>query len=238
MYLLTALLFTVATSVVQAAVCVLNYERIKSPVTKAVEKAFKGAAGVTVKSMALPLDLQECIKAGSTEIVIIAHALETKESEKNKSPVPIAYFKSFKGTERDEDISQMVSKIDKEVAILSAQGDAKTVAKLRKYREKLLSYPEDRDYIKAFPILPRAFVLAAKEINKTPGFKKIRLLSCSPQQVLDYYKDFFEVVEANGIQIEIAPKNRIMSLLKGKIVTSPDLKWLRKSIPTGKEQDR
>jgi hypothetical protein len=183
--------------------------------------------------MAIPLDIAGCVKSGASEIVIVAHALESPQSVKDKSPVPLAYFREFTGEEREADLQNTIHALDSQIAELKEKGDLKTARKVQRYRGTVAKYPANKRYIKLFPILPRAFAVAARE--DLSNVRKIRLLSCVPNQVLAYYKDLQAMIDS-GIELDIAPKNKFMSLLEGKTVTSPDINWLRKSI-TGEQPD-
>ncbi|MFL5783280.1 MAG: hypothetical protein ACJ76H_01640 [Bacteriovoracaceae bacterium] len=233
MRIISGLLFCALSFAAEAKVCVLNFERPESPITKAVNKAFKDAPNISVKSMAIPLDIADCVRNGASEIVIVAHALESPQSVKDKSPVPLAYFREFTGEERAADIANTIHALDSQIADLKEKGDVKTARKVERYRETVVNYPANKRYVKLFPILPRAFAVAARE--DLSGVKKIRLLSCVPEQVLAYYKDLQAMINS-GIELDIAPKNKVMSLLEGKTVTSPDMNWLRKSI-NGEQPD-
>jgi hypothetical protein len=216
-------------------VCVLNFERSESPITKAVLKTFRDAPQVDVKVMAMPLDLLGCVKSRAEEILIIGHALETPASMANKTPVNLAYFMELTMEEKTAHLQSSLEKIDGELATLTPD-QKERIKKLQKSRRDYLAVNLTQTLYQINPILPRAFSLARKELDLQArsrlgvSLKKIRLMACVPDQVLAQYRELTEMIQDHGLELDVAPKNKFLSFFEKKTVTSPDPVWLRKSI--------
>lgn len=60
-------------------ICVLNFERPEHGVTKVLSMVFSRYPETEIRNLATPKDLYECVRGGSEEIMIIAHALQSEE---------------------------------------------------------------------------------------------------------------------------------------------------------------
>lgn len=74
-------------------VCVLNFERPEHGITKVLSTVFSRAPDTEVRNLATPNDLLDCIRGGSEEIVVVAHALQDPNNPGDNSPVNLAYFR-------------------------------------------------------------------------------------------------------------------------------------------------
>ncbi|HLD73880.1 MAG TPA: hypothetical protein VJB34_03160 [Bdellovibrionota bacterium] len=94
----------------------------------------------------------------------------------------------------------------------------------------------NQEYWVPKPFLSRIFqkaktMLAQKEERgEEIRLKRIRLVSCVPEVILQRYEDLNFVVEHYGIHIDASPKQELMSALNGKTVTQLDYFWLGESI--------
>ena len=221
-----------------ADVCVLNYERAGSGITRIVEKVFKNKPGIFLKSEATPADFLECVRSAYPEIVLIGHALELRP---NSPAVNLGYFRRLDSKERAEDLADKKEYLINELTLASGSSEwdsdysrsDRLNLELRKLEELEAN---DKPLYRVLPIMPRIFALARAELarqsisgSKT-GLRRIRLMSCQPREVLAQYSDLREMSEEFKLELDIAPPNRVMSALKGKTVTSPSKKWLRKSL--------
>ena len=79
-------------------------------------------------------------------------------------------------------------------------------------------------------------MLARQELDKQAGepggisLKKIRLLSCLPEQVLAQYDDLRGMIEEHHIILQIAPKSKFWSFIEGMTVTNPRPRWLAEGL--------
>lgn len=229
-------------------VCVLNFEAPENRVSRTIEKIFAGHPEISVKHLALPIDFANCIKDEATEILIIGHALITPQNKDGKHPVELAYFRNLVGDERKEAIEHVTSSFDEQIAQLEAapqngddsSGDAEQITadkikKLQSKKKKYATYPESKPYYVVRPFLPQAMAVARRTLAEQASqgqvkLKKIRLMSCVPQEVMAEYDDLRALIQENGIELDIAPTNGFMSMIEGIPVTSPSPKWLRKSL--------
>jgi hypothetical protein len=228
-------------------VCVINFERPESGVTKIVENALLGHDGVTIYSLATPMDFLNCIKNDSTEIVIIGHAIITPDNQDGKKPVNLGYFRNLEGEEREKARSSIISELSKEITDLERNNFVddgigqenltpitKKIRDLKDTRKQYIEFRDDQPYYVIRPVLKNIMVLAQEELSKKAGpiqLKKIRLMSCLSDQVMAEYDDFRQLIEENNIELDIAPTNKFLSFFKGMNVSTPDPNWLKESLP-------
>jgi hypothetical protein len=109
--------------------------------------------------------------------------------------------------------------------------------------KKLATGSDDIYLIKSF--LPQAFRVAENYLDarKKSGqpilTKRIRLVSCLPQDVLKRYPELPLMAKDNGIDFDVAPQEDLMSFLMGKTVTALDPDWFGESAQpdTGPDND-
>lgn len=239
-------------------VCVLNFERPEHPMSGLANKLFRLVPGVTLYQMAVPTDFLKCIADRSDEIVIMGHALEEPAKEPDKPPrISLAYFRDLPCKEREQAISNVVSQLSERIseidAYLANHPDEEDYeresqqSKLSRYRQELVSQrkeyetlPASEPYYVKRSVLPYAMQLArnklAEQARQPEGvaLKRIRLMLCLPNEVLAHYEDLRGLITDNKIELDIAPKNRFLSFIYGKTITSPDRGWLAKSLPIKK----
>jgi hypothetical protein len=239
----------------ESRVCVLTYEREAHPITKAVKKVFRGHPEVALQVEALPIDFLKCIRSGATEILFVAHAVEYAGSDH----IDLGYFRRLEGIERDQEIAQASTQIESAIAQFEKLNLEKIKARtqnpyppknanertweevqayrMTRVREILKAYPKEKPYYVLRPILNKVFELARQDLRKEASekgnvrLKKIRMMNCLPEQVQDRYPALMDLIHENKIDLDLAPTSPFFSWLKGKPVTSPDLDWIRKSLP-------
>lgn len=227
-------------------ICVLNFESPTAPQTGIVNKVFADQPGVKVITMAIPMDITNCIRSGAEEIVIIGHALITSQNEKGEKPVDLGYFINLTGDARKQAISGWMDSIDQQIKAIqpdmpfiphfSNPDEVKQYQTLVWQKKQLENYADSRPYYVVRTLLPQAMLVARQTLKQQasqPGgvqLKKIRLMSCLPDQVLAEYDDLRGLIADNNITLDVAPKNAFWSFVEGMDVTSPSASWLRESL--------
>lgn len=236
-----------ASSAAYATTCVVNLERADSAITEVVKSVFVGAPGVELHEEAGPGDFLGCIQSRAEEIVLIGHALENPATMKNGA-ANLGYFVRLGGAdlqallqEQMEALRTRIRAIDK---ALLAPGLAEGArANLRAERSegiklinKYASWPPNRPTYQIKPLMPRVMEVARRELEnqaRSPqgvSLKRIRLMSCLSQLVLNQYGGLRALLKENSIVLDIAPENAIASWLDGQPVTSPNIEWLARSV--------
>jgi len=243
---LTASLVSISVLASPKNVCVINFETPTAPQTAIVNKVFAGQPGVQLHNMAIPLDLTNCIRSGAEEIVIIGHALISADNEKGTKPVDLGYFVNLTGDARKQAITNWLASINQQIKDMQPElpfiphfsdpDEVKKYQNLVYERKELLSFKDSRPYYVVRTLLPQAMLVARaalKEQAAQPNgvtLKKIRLMSCLPDQVLAQYDDLRGLIDDNHITLDVAPKNVFWSFVEGMDVTSPSQSWLRESL--------
>lgn len=235
-------LFTSSTLVfggeVTKRVCVIGFERRDFPISLSLNKIFKDAEDIHLITEAGPLDLEQCLKDDFEEIILVTHSFLV-DGDKNR--VTIGYFKEIIGDSRETFI-QTQKKLVKErlEEINSKKGIEKLKTSFERKRllrllTRINETPADQALYAETQILFSRFfekiykLLLSKKNEDSLKLKKFRLLTCSSDLILKKYPFFLGLVEL-GVELDVAPSNRIMSFLKGHQVTSLNRRWLKESL--------
>ncbi len=236
-------------------VCVLNFEREQHPFTQKTSDYFYKNPNVDVITEATPIDFYNCVTAGYSEIIIIAHAFQYEAADLSKFKLGF-----FLRDSADVSQSKINSAIDRaEKRYLSSQGSFKKsclhylsprtpISKKNKcfrlkrnrrnsknWLESLKNLPADHPTYKPSLFYNRPFILAKKFLaeektqNASVRLKSLRLLGCSPKEVLKGHPPLAELLKDNSITLDTAPKQNISSWLKGRYVTTLDPTWVKES---------
>lgn len=196
------------------SVCVVNFERQAHPYTKVVKEIFGGKRPprVMVYHNAGPLHFLECIKSNATEIIVIAHALEMGEGSERYN---LGYFRPL----------SLEDKKNLKKVMLEKKGEEEV---------KKINWNEEL-YFPPLPILPKIFekslsyLRQKKQAGQNISLKRIRLMSCEPEKILERYQALTQIIEEFSLQVQLAPTDAIGGLLNGKEVTKMDYHWLAES---------
>lgn len=223
--LLVGLLLGAPQAFADNKVCVLTFERRTHPIAKGVMKIFKDAIDTKVVIEATPKDLFQCLEDDFEEILFISHALEMDQTRKN---VNLGYFVEKKGQERSDFIEQMKTALEAEL-----EKNPK-----RKYRKLLRKYenlpPEFPVYGAPMLMLSRAMekaeaIIARKFQAGELKLKKFRSMTCFRDEIRERYA-FYDNLEKYNVQMEQAPKSKILSFLSKKSVSNFRVGWVKRSL--------
>jgi hypothetical protein len=186
-------------------VCILNYERLIHPITRELMKTFNSDPDSHLFTEAVPVDLMNCLLGNYREIILVAHAIEDPSQH---DQVSLGYFTRYTDAEKQALEQQAVQ-----------QG---------------VKIPDETLYhLKAFlPQIFRTMHVALEQLRASGGVvsvKRIRWMSCLPEQVFAVYPEFKQILDEFGIGLDVAPKQVLMSALLGKSVTGFDRLWLAES---------
>lgn len=220
-------------------VCVLLYERAAHPFTKHVHKVFDSHSSVRIVEEALPIDIVKCIADQFDEIVIIAHSVQMGEGSEH---VTMGYFRQLEGEEKTENLTKKIDLLQYQLEQLklakTSKQDNKLNAKINQKQRQIRKWttmsPEKPLYVLR-PFVNRIFEAARDELDKQAqsggiALKKIRLVACDTEAIVNQYPAFKEIVDSFSIELDIAPKNRFLSWLKRRPVSSLNKSWLRESL--------
>ncbi len=225
--------------------CVLNFERQEHPFTKIIDEVFLDAPIDRVKLIhqAKPLDFFKCIEENYVEIILFAHALQLDDSGEHYH---LAYFQPMSQKEKVDLLKKQTEALHHEIreiqqrlakgwiALELRQSLERRLRKLIKQLKGLEQFDLETPLTVPKPILPQIFRKSSEKLRRlrdTDGIrlKRIRLASCVPEKILESNAPLRELIEENQIQLDIAPKQLIMSLIYGKTVTTLDWLWLAES---------
>ncbi|MGE3610771.1 MAG: hypothetical protein AB7I27_14360 [Bacteriovoracaceae bacterium] len=213
--------------------CVLNFEKKNHPFSSKLNGYIAHIEIVHLVHGALPTDILKCLDAGVSKILIIGHAGDLGSNKQTSSP--LLYFKELKGEKRKEYINRLQMQLNELEKHLEARykwddlsiHDELFYFDVRDQVQRIDQLPED------FPIYDQPKILENnifKQVLKSSHhLKKLSIVSCLPEKVAAFYPELKEL-SAQGIEVKFAPKNQILSFIRGKNVTSPDFDWIIKEI--------
>lgn len=229
--------------------CVLNFERAGYPIAKVVDSVFEksaaeDSAGVRLKDEAVPVDFLNCIKERFSEIVVIAHAVKVTYPTPT---VVLGYYvrlpaeevKGYIAAGKTELISELSEEYVRDPLPFSPK-DPDSAARQKDLSDEI-SYLDQWDVDKKplhriAQFLPKIFELIRVELAKQAassqgiGLKRLRWMSCMPENIFDAYPDLKKAISVNSIALDIAPASAVFSFLEGFTVTQPDRSWLEESV--------
>lgn len=261
-YIFCLLLMAMSLPPLQATedICVLNYERRVHPISKIMNEIFTGIPNIVLKNEAIPLDFLDCIKEGFSEIIIIAHSFQI---DKQGKKFRLGYYREVSADKREQIIDEFRSGLEDKLAKLEAkwarhkcpERTKSRVAYGRKcrslfrkkmaLRKRIDSIDElDENYLfydkKIFfnKIFSKSldFLRSRKQNGQEIFLKNIRLMACTPQELLAAYPPFKALVSEFNLGLDIAPKHNIGSLIKGRYTTAIDKRWLKTSVQFDQEE--
>lgn len=110
------------------------------------------------------------------------------------------------------------------------EGDSKQLAYIR------TSFGRDgKEHDSLQPFLPRLFqkvdqLLTEQERNGSRHLKRIRFMVCDSDEVIERYGSLKKLVTAHDIELEFAPRSKLLSALMGQPVVRFSSKWLRRGL--------
>lgn len=249
---------------VEDKICVLNFERRIHPFSKIIKKTFDKNKQVELITEAKPIDFFKCIEKGATEITIIAHSFQIdKEGKKFR----LGYYDEVFDDKKVKTVNASLDQMKLKLAALEKKNNSKrcvqrtsksrsqeikktrcrvTKSKIKKLKKRIADienldnsfpiYNKELFYNKVFS-KSYAHLEKLKANKKKINLKNIRLMGCTPDEVLQGHKDLKRMIDDFNIGLDVAPKQRLMTLLKGKDVTTLDKDWLATSSQFDDETD-
>jgi hypothetical protein len=230
--------------------CVLYYERTEHPFWKQVQKIFNSHPEVVLIENAKPVDLVKCVlQHNPQEILIFSHSFEIdsettklgfflplneEETVKNYRKTLVALRAQHKKIVSNANFTLCNTNSERSDPCTPAQNEEmkirSTLGKLSAMKKTDATYKLIFGYEKGL-FLQKSFEdLYSLVKTSNLALRKIRLMSCEPQKVFNAYPALKRIVQEQGITLDIAPKNHILSFLNNKQITTFDRAWLKKSL--------
>lgn len=237
-------------------VCLLYYERLEHPFYKKINDEIKNNPNVIFISAAKPIDIVNCVKTHNPrEIIVIAHAFETEDknlylgfytpTSKDVMKQKIEnQFKEIIKFENQVEIDKVKSNCmnskywpdsptncqtydDYLKQTLHLKSILKNPLGNQQIIQLLFGYDKGLFFDRPFLLLEQT--IASLKTEKNLNLQKIRLMSCEPDKIFATYPSFKKIINEHNIILDISKKSTIMSVLKGKHVSSLDMDWLIQS---------
>lgn len=224
--------------------CILIFESPHHPFSKFLINEFSDKNDFKIISSAIPTDIKKCVTLGATEILIFAH---TTYSSKNAS-TKLVYFKEYSETKFTETqnkiknaLIEATKKLREQIDQEKENGNCPTTnprnlaySKCSKLNNQIITLKsrlnaiEKREYQKNRYFEPMVFLDKSFEdvANNLNHLRSIRFLSCDPESLFKTYPSL-EIIKSSGINLDFAPAQKIMSLIKGKNVRVLDKAWVQ-----------
>lgn len=212
--------------------CLINFERENHPSVSWLNKGLVELNDIRKIHEAKPIDIILCVQDGAEIITIIGHAGDI--NSENQTIAPLLYQKRLFGEEREQRVEFIRKRIDDWLSEYQrkAKVEIPTTQRKRQHRRILAEYRRLQSIPIEAPVYGPAELIENhvwQVILENPGnLKSLNIITCLPDQVATYYPDLAKL-KSSEIQVKFAPPNKLMSFIKGKAVTSPQLKWIKES---------